>query len=403
MLLGAAVSVIVMLMSAFLLETTLDRHINESLPLLTRLQEIPVFQKWLEGLDLVNVPEIIMYMNLVHAELSVSGLSDLLSGGMGMSLKWIPLLLFPLLSLVPGGYLAARRHGLSSAWGILPVSLGIGAAYGLFLVAVSSFAGFHHQVNTPVLFTSLKGSVDYSFSIGEAFFHGMLFGTLFSWLGQELWARKKRRNVPALGTFRPVKAALQATGWGWAAASVLMLAVWMANAGEEQSLRTGIQLMPQLGGYAWGVANLGELSLVRGSDQTTASVWTGITAVTGEANPWLSGAVYPVVARLAIVIALAVLLWSGRRLAAHPGSRAGRLGLALQFSVVYALSLSFLAFVSKVELAFHGGALSRFEANGRALEAGLEVLPVFFSSLALALTVLGGCSFLFKGRRGRQA
>ncbi|MNP33918.1 hypothetical protein D3C76_1271820 [compost metagenome] len=175
-----------------------------------------------------------------------------------------------------------------------------------------------------------------------------------------------------------------------------MFAVWLANAGEGQSLRTGVELMPQLGGYAWGVANLGELSLVMGGDKTTASVWAGITAVSGEINPLIDGGVYPVLARLMIVIALAVLLWSGERLAARTGSLPVRLGQALQFSLAYALSLSFLAFVSKLEIAFHGGALSRYEANGRALSAGFGVLPVFFPSLVLAFAVLCACSVLFK-------
>ncbi|MNW13204.1 hypothetical protein D3C71_2110920 [compost metagenome] len=71
----------------------------------------------------------------------------------------------------------------------------------------------------------------------------------------------------------------------------------------------------------------------------------------------------------------------------------------LQFSLVYALSLAFLAFVTKLDITFHGGALSRFEANGTAFSVGLGVLPLFLSSLALAFGVLGACSVLFKGSR----
>lgn len=396
--LGAAVSAVVMLLFGFLLDASLSKHINEQFPILAQLEKVPLLKNWLNGLDFVGMPEIIMYVNLVHAELGISGLSDVVSGGMGISLKWIPLLLFPFLALVPGGYLAARRHGLYKAWGMMPVSLGIGAVYGLFLLAVSTFAGFQHQVNAPVLFTSLKGSVDYSFSGGEAFFHGVLFGTLFSWLGQRLGVRADRSGT-VQNAYRPVKEALRATGWGWAAASVLMLAVWLANAGEDQSLRTGVQLMPQLGGYAWGVANLGELSLVAGGGETTASVRAGITAVSGEVNPLLAGGAYPVLARLVIVIALAVLLWSGKRLAARSDSLPGKVAQALQFSIAYALSLAFLAFVSRVGITFHGGALSTYKANGEALSMGIGVLPVFLSSFALAFAVLCAGSALFKGSR----
>ncbi len=379
------------------------RQMNERFPLLARLGEVPLFQSWLEQLDLVDLPEIIMYMNLVHAKLAVSGLSDLVSGGMELSLKWLPLLLFPLVSLTAGGYGAARGLGYSRPRGTLLVSLAIGGMYGLFLLAAASFAGFHRQLSTQVLFTSLKGTADYSFPPGEAFLHGLLFGTLFSWLGQALHGRRRRRLL-AQGAFRPVAAALLATGWGWAAASVLMLVVWLAQAGEEETLRTGIQLMPQLGGYAWGVANLGELALVTRSGQTTASVWAGVTGTAGGGpDPLLSGAGYPIVARLVLVIALAVLVWPGKKLAAQPGTLREKLAQAVPFSLVYALSLAFLAFASKLEITFHGGALSRFEANGTAFSVGFGVLPVFFSSLALALGVLGACSVLFKWSRRERS
>jgi hypothetical protein len=340
-----------------------------------------------------------MYVHLVQAKLAVSGLSDLVSGGMEMSLKWLTLLLFPLVALTAGGYGAARWHGYSKLRRTLPVSLIIGGIYGLFLLTAASFAGFHRQVSTQVLFTSQKGAVDYSFSPGEAFLHGLLFGMLFSWLGQALRGRRHRGVLAQQGTFRPIPAALQATGWGWAAASVLMLVVWLAQAGENGTLRTGIQLMPQLGGYAWGVANLGELVLVTRSGQTTASVWAGIASSPGGPDPLLSGAGYSVAARLVLVIALAVLLWSGKKLSGQPGSLREKLVQALQFSLMYALSLAFLAFVTKLNITFHGGALSRFETNGTAFSVGLGVLPVFFSSLALAFGVLGACSVLFKGSR----
>jgi hypothetical protein len=396
--LGALIAVVIMLLFGILADVSLARQMNEQFPLLVRLGEVPLLQKWLEQLDLIDMPEIMMYFNLVHAKLAVSGLSDLVSGGMEMSLKWLSLLLFPLVSLTSGGYWAARWHGYSKTRGTFPVSLIIGGIYGLFLLTAASFAGFHRQVSTQVLFTSLKGAVDYSFSPGEAFLHGLLFGTLFSWLGQAFWGRR-HRGLLAQGTFRPVPAALQATGWGWAAASVLMLVVWLAQAGEAETLRTGIQLMPQLGGYAWGVANLGELALVTRGGQTTASVWAGIASSPGSPDPLLSGAGYPVVARLVPVIALAVLLWSGKKLAGQPVTLRAKLVQAFQFSLVYALSLTFLAFVTKLDITFHGGALSRFEANGTAFSVGLGVLPVFFSSLALALGVLGACSVLFKGSR----
>lgn len=400
--LGAAVAVILMLAFGLLLEVSLARHMNEQFPLLARLGEIPLFQNWLEQLDMIGMPEIIMYMNLVHAKLAVSGLSDLVSGGMGLHLKWLPLLLFPLVSLTAGGYGAARWFGHSKPRGALPVSLAIGGMYGLFLLAAASFAGFHSQVSTQVLFTSLKGSVDYSFSPGEAFLHGLLFGTLFSLLGQTLHGRRHRSQL-AKGAFRPVTSALLATGWGWAAASALMLIMWLAQAGENGTLRTGLQLMPQLGGYAWGVANLGELALVTRSGQTTASVWAGVTGTAGGGpDPLLSGAGYPIVARLVLVIALAVLVWPGKKLAAQPGTLREKLAQAIPFSLVYALSLAFLAFVSELEITFHGGALSRFEAGGTAFSAGLGVLPVFCSSLALAFVVLGAYSVLFKRADGER-
>ena len=396
--LGTVIAVALMLLLVLLPDVSLARQMNEQFPLLVRLGEVPLLQNWLEQLDLIDMPELIMYVHLVQAKLAVSGLSDLVSGGMELSLKWLPLLLLPLVALTAGGYGAARWHGYSKTRGTLPVSLVIGGIYGLFLLVAASFAGFHRQVSTQVLFTSLKGAVDYSFSPGEAFLHGLLFGTLFSWLGQAHRVRR-HRGVLSQGTFRPVPAALQATGWGWAAASVLMLVVWLAQAGEAETLRTGIQLMPQLGGYAWGVANLGELALVTRGGQTTASVWAGIAISPGGPDPLLSGAAYPVVARLVPVIALAVLLWSGKRLAGQPGSLREKLVQVLQFSLVYALSLAFLAFVSKLDITFYGGALSRFEANRTAFSVGFEVLPVFFSSLALAFGVLGICSVLFK-RRG---
>ncbi len=396
--LGAVIAMVLILLLVLLADVSLARHINEQFPLLVRLGEVPLLQNWLKQLDLIDMPELMMYVHLVQAKLAVSGLSDLVSGGMDMSLKWLALLLFPLVALTAGGYGAARWHGYSKLQGTLPVSLIIGGIYGLFLLTAASFAGFHRQVSTQVLFTSLKGAVDYSFSPGEAFLHGLLFGTLFSWLGQALLGRR-HRGVLAQGTFRPVPAALQATGWGWAAASVLMLVVWLAQAGENETLRTGIQLMPQLGGYAWGVANLGELELVTRSGLTTASVWAGIASSPGGPDPLLSGAGYPVAARLVLVIALAVLLWSGKKLAGQPGSLREKLVQAFQFSLVYALSLAFLAFVTKLDIIFHGGAFSRFEANGTAFSVGLGVLPVFFSSLALAFGVLGACSVLFKGSK----
>lgn len=397
-LLGAVIAAAIMLLLGFLTELSLAQQMNKQFPLLARLGEVPLLQNWLEQLDLVDVPEIILLFHLVRAKLDVSGLSGMVTGGMELSLKWLPLLLFPFIALVSGGYWAARWHGQAKLRGTLPVSLIIGSTYGLFLLAVVSFAGFHRQVSTQVLFTSLKGAADYSFSPGEAFLHGLLFGILFSWLGQALHGRRQRR-LTAQGTFRPVAAALQATGWGWAAASVLMLIVWLVQAGETGTLRTGIQLMPQLGGYAWGVANLGELTLVTRGGQTTASVWAGITSPPGGPDPLLSGDSYSVVARLVPVIALAVLLWAGKKLAGHKGSLQQKLLQALQFSLVYALSLAFLAFVSRLDVAFHGGALSRFEASGTALSVGLGALPVFFSSLGLALGVLGICSVLFKGSR----
>ncbi len=397
-LLGAIIAVAVMLLCGFLTDISLAQQMNKQFPQLARLGEVPLFQNWLEQLDLVDVPEIILFYHLVRAKLAVSGLSGMVTGGMELSLKWLPLLLIPFIALVSGGYWAARWHGQAKLREILPVSLIIGSTYGLFLLAVVSFAGFHRQVSTQVLFTSLKGAVDYSFSAGEAFLHGMLFGTLFSWLGQALHGRRRRR-LTAQGTFRPVPAALLATGWGWAASSVLMLVVWLAQAGETETLRKGIQLMPQLGGYAWGVANLGELALVTRGGQTSASVWAGIASSPGGTDPLLSGAAYPVVVRLVLVIALAVLLWSGKKLVAQPGNIQVKLVQALQFSLVYALSLTFLAFVTKLDITFHGGALSRFETNGTAFSVGLGALPMFFSSLALAFGVLGACLVLFKGSR----
>lgn len=397
-LLGAVIAVAVMLLFGFLADFSLAQYLNRQFPLLARLGEVPLIQNWLEQLDLVDVPEIILFFHLVRAKLAVSGLSGMVTGGMELSLKWLPLLLLPFIALGSGGYWAARWHGQTKLRGSLPVSLIIGNIYGLFLLVAASFAGFHRQMSTQVLFTSLKGAVDYSFSTGEAFLHGLLFGTLFSWLGQALYGRRRRR-LTAQEAFRPAAAALQATGWGWAAASMLMLIVWLTQAGDPEKLRTGIQLMPQLGGYAWGVANLGELSLVTRGGQTTASVWAGIISSPGGPDPLLSGAGYPIAARLVLVIALAVLLWAGKKLAGQQVSLQKKLMQALQFSLVYALSLAFLAFVSRLDVTFHGGALSRFEANGTALSVGLGALPVFFSSLGLAFGVLSACLVLFKGSR----
>lgn len=400
--LGAAVSILVMLVFGFILDAGLSRYINGQLPILTQLGKIPFLKNWIDGLNLAGVPETIMYTNLVRAELNASGLSDLLSGGMGISLKWIPILLFPLLSLGIGGYLSARRYSLRLTRDVLPVSLGIGAAYGLFLLLLSFLAGFHHQMDTKILFTSLKGSVDYTFSAGEALFHGVLFGTLFSWLGQKLCGgRYKSGKAPE--SFRPIKEAMLATGRGWAAASVLMLIFLLVNEGEDLPFRSALQLMPQLGGYAWGVANLGKLSIAMGGDQMAASVWAGISSVQGKVTPLLTGGGYPLLARLVIVVALGVLLWSGKRLAVHSGSLRVKLGRVLQFSLVYALSLAFLALVSNVELVFHGGAFATYEANGEAIAVGIGAIPMFLSSFALAFAVLSAGSILFKSRsRGAQ-
>lgn len=312
---------------------------------------------------------------------------------------FIPLLLFPLLSLGLGGYLTARQNNLRTAKETLPVSACIGAGYGLFLLVLSFFAGFAHKIDTTLLFRSVQGSVEYSFSSLGALFMGILIGAAFSWVGMRLYGRKDRKaEAPALP--HPAKEALLAAGQGWTVASVLMFIILLANMGEGMSFWAVLLLMPQLGSYAWGVANLGKLSLVLEGEKVTASIWSGVGSAGSGADTVFSSGGYQLLARLMVLIALAFLVWAGRQLAARQGTGRKSLIRTLQFSLVYGLSTAVLAFVSRVGLTVYGGAFNT-DAARDGMTAGVDALPVFLSSFVLAFAVIYACAALFKGNTRR--
>ncbi|AIQ11474.1 zinc ribbon domain-containing protein [Paenibacillus durus] len=403
--LGGIVAIAGVLLLCLLISYTLNKQAPPDLV----GQELPIQELMNQyGADsdfkLIGVPEAVMAVNLVHSRLLITGGdSDVTGGSVKIFMGLITLLIVPLAALVIGGYVSARRYRLTDERAGLSVSLAIGLYYGLFLLAVSAFAGFSREVNLGLFSSALSGRIDYSFSSWESIILGWIFGFLFSWGGYRLYALN--HNVRS-GFFRKsaFEQAVRTVALGVFVLSFLAVVIVGVKFGRQLPFRLILLIAPQLGTYFWNFAHLGTLHFGGDGEQMNYSLLWGRDSEDGNgmlassdylSMHFLDGYVY-----CGLIVALIILIWVGigfmRNRAAYPND----LRSVSVFSLTYGAAMAVIAKVSAFGFSVQGESLSNYWEGGTFF-VGFRAVPIFFASFIISFLLLLTCSYFVRRKQAR--
>lgn len=255
---------------AFVPEQEIGNFIRDKLPDLSRLQErLPAGWQEANLPTLFEAPRIILLLNNVPAELSLSvniappggrvESEAAVAGGATFGLGLYAFLLVPIVALLFGSYMAARRMKLASLRAAAGLSLTIGVVYALFLYLLTQVSDLS---TGGALARGLVGAeLIFAFSATQALLHGLTLGTLcgLAGCGFRLGIRKTiaalRFRVPcgrAIGLAALVACA--GIGIGLLYAGIVLFA-------KGALTPVALALLPQLAIGLWNVAQGNSLHL----------------------------------------------------------------------------------------------------------------------------------------------
>ncbi|MFD1773436.1 zinc ribbon domain-containing protein [Paenibacillus rhizophilus] len=400
--LGGIVAIVGVLLLCLLISYTLNKQVPDLMG-----QELPIQELMNQyGADsdfkLIGVPEAVMAVNLVHSRLLITGGdSDAAGGSVEIFAGLIALLIVPLAALVIGGYISARRYRLSDERAGLSVSLAIGLYYGLFLLAVSAFAGFSREISLDLFSSALSGRINYSFSSWEAFIFGWIFGFLFSWAGYRLYALIHNDRS---GFFRKsaVEQAIRTAALGIFVLSILAVVIVGVKFGRQFPFRLILLIAPQLGTYFWNFAHLGTLHFGGDGEQMRYSILWGRDSEDGTGMPvssdylsmhFIDGYVYS-----GLILALIILIWVGIGFTRNRASNLNDLRSITVFSLAYGVVMAVIARISAFGFSVQGESLSDYWEGGTFF-VGFRAVPIFFASFVISILLLLCCYYFVRQKQ----
>lgn len=386
------------------------------------------YSKVVNGKKLMGVSDIVMMSNLQNPEITfhASGneMGKSISMGVDVLIKngLLIYLLIPFLSLFAAGIFAGRRNKITSLSEYLYDGAGIAVFYSIILTIVSLFAGFSFNTNLQDLNMVIDINNHYSFS--KTFFMTLIIGFLFSSLGI-LFSIRFRKTTGHLSEWIPYGEAIhQAISVPVRGTFILFMIVFAFLSSKISDLKDVlgselegtpfsefldksygllISLSIQLGSYIWNLLHFASLSLTSKDDNNVGSigyrVFGGIKA-TGSAKDSdfssiagiLSSADIGFYLKLAILIPIGLLLWSGFHIAKQPNLFKN----LLVFSFVYALFMLMIVAVSDLGFSFSFvNAGSHYTAS---MMLGFSPVIMFISSFIFSFVFAYAGSWIDKLR-----
>lgn len=396
---------------------------------------------------LVGITDMLMLSHMQEASLEVSVKGEVwdekvkFSSGIGFNLGLFIILLIPLLSLFIGGIVASQSNRNENISEKFSKALSIAFVYAAILSIISLFSGFGEKwsFSEDDVEAAMKIGIDYSF-IG-VFIKAFVFGTVFSMLGL-LFAKTYTKTTGHLANEIKLGEALHqafATVWRGLLIMVFILFGYALTSEGEFFEEVSYEFADspvigdvfaevptlmeeskpvfatQFGYYAWTMAHFTPISVdfkyadignedLKGELTYSSFSAFGFDSNDKEANKYTKeyfeeeNYKTPLFLKLSFLIPLLLFVWAGMRLAQRSSNP---IVASVQFSVFYALIMSFLASILVLGLSLNvEGDFMGMEENDASAFLNIGFFSIFFSSLLFSFVGAYGGTWVQKLLKG---
>ncbi|MGC4376618.1 hypothetical protein WD019_06695 [Fictibacillus sp. Mic-4] len=309
-----------------------------------------------------------------------------------------PLFLFiPFLGLLAGGFYFAFKNKEETIHERLRSSLFIGLGYGVILAIISLFAGFSYDVTADQGLLRGSYSINTDYSFWGSLVNGIVFGTLFSYIGSilQMGYFKARREIGSTTAYgEPIYQGMATVVKGFILSTIVTFIVFLYHYDDlkifiDLSASFTAVVVSQLGLWLWGILNL--LIMTVNVEDVTSSfhLFTGFDEKTDQTLSWLSstdlffGSDFQLWLYLLVFIPILLFIWAGIKISKQ--SKSIIQGILI-FSVTYGLTMAFLAAITNLGIS---GVSENHEMKDLTLFIGFKLIGTFCISVLFSGVVAG--------------